>query len=131
MIKKIIILSIICILVGCASKSERLKKEYEIVSRKIEGLQNEQKAVVNAQVAADEYSKALDVYAKKVEQLNEVRNANDSNDLPVGPREKVVTDPKVAIQNLESHYNILSSKLEQLKEERKNIVNQQVALEKE
>ena len=55
------------VFLGCSSYSERLQKEYDLVSKKIEGVQNELKATVNAQHAVEDYLKAFENYNEKIE----------------------------------------------------------------
>ncbi|HPY75332.1 MAG TPA: hypothetical protein PLB63_07980 [Planctomycetota bacterium] len=119
------------VFLGCSSYSERLQKEYDLVSKKIEGVQNELKATVNAQHAAEDYLKAFENYNEKIEKLQNVRSQNDDEDIPLGPSVKVVKDPYKAAESMKGNYDILSDKIAELKKERARIVEEQVRIEKE
>jgi prefoldin subunit 5 len=119
------------VFLGCSSYSERLQKEYDLVSKKIEGVQNELKATVNAQHAAEDYLKAFENYNEKIEKLQNVRSQNDDEDIPIGPSVKVVKDPYKATESMKGNYDILSDKISELKKERARIVEEQVRIEKE
>ncbi len=118
------------ILMGCSSKEARLNQEYERLSREVDGMQEELKATVNAQNAAEDYARAQDAYNKKIEKLVEVRRANSEKGIPLGPNVEPQAQPQDAVKNLKQNFDVLSDQVAELKKKKAKVVEEQMGIQK-
>ena len=114
---------------GCASQSERLNKEFELLSAQIEALQNEQKAIVNTEQAAQNYLKTKKEYEERRGQLEQIRKENRQQGFPIGP--EVVNDMTLeeTLQTLQKNQDIVSDLVRELEKKRNQVIKEQAALE--
>jgi chromosome segregation ATPase len=114
---------------GCASKSERINKEYDLVSQQIEDLRNELKAIVKTKSAAEQYLKAKQEYEQQKAQLQKIREKNQAQGLPSGPEIKNVEKVEEALQALQKNDDFLSDKVRELEKKRNTIVKERHQLQ--
>lgn len=124
-----ILLAMVMIFSGCASRDERLAQEYELVSKKMDGMQSEAKMSVNAQNAVDDYIKAKEEVNKRIEKLMQIRAENEDNDIPIGLSIDQNADPEELANQLRMNFDHLSKKLDELREEKGRIATEQMGVD--
>ncbi len=120
--------ALLFLLVGCKS-SVNLSREYQIVSDKIDGLQDELKSIVKVQVSLEAYIKAKNQYLQEKKELHEVRNSNEEKDLVIGPEPPEDLPLTEELQAWQKNYSQVSDQVRDLEKQRNEIVKKQVALE--
>lgn len=116
----------IMILSACASRSEQLAKEYEIISRKSDGMQNELKATVNAQNAVEDCLKAQAEAESRLDKIMQIREDNEDNDIPIGLSIDRNAEPQELINQLRMNFDHLSAQLDELKKEKGRVTKEQM-----
>ena len=126
--KLLVALTIILCGVGCASRADKLNREYDLVSRQMEGLQNEQKAVTKLELAAKEYLRIKQEYEQNKSEWQQLRERNRLADLPVGPEFDDNIELSQEITALQKNHDAISDQLRELEQQRSKIVTQQTDL---
>lgn len=114
---------------GCASKAERLSREYESISQHIEALQDEQKAITNLQVSATNYLQAKQEYETKKNALIKVQARNAEQGLPTGYVPNWDLGIEKTVPELEKGHGALSDQIRALEKQRSEIAKQQADVE--
>ena len=131
MFSKIVVTLVISLLLfGCASRKSQLDQKYDLVSKEAEGMQNELKATVNAQNAAEDRLKADKQLKKKLDKLMSIREHNASQDIPLAPDVDPSAEPAALVERLKKNFDHLSDRVSALKKEKAKIAEEQMLLNK-
>lgn len=115
--------------VGCASQQDRLTQEYQRISRQIDALLEEAKAIVTLEMAAKEYWQIRQRYLDKQRALLDIRDENRSQNLVIGPEiESELNTPREIIA-LQQNHSVIMDYIHKLRQKRTQIVNEQVRLD--
>lgn len=118
MMKKVALFLLLSVLIaGCSSRNA-----YEQASMEYDAVQNELKATVNAQNAADDCMKAREVFKEKMGKLMNIREENEKNDMPLGPSVSSDLEPEDAVNTLKQNFDVLSDKASELKKKKASIL---------
>ncbi|WP_372368849.1 hypothetical protein [Candidatus Uabimicrobium sp. HlEnr_7] len=121
-LKTVFICTLIFFFVGCSSSEEK----YERISRQETALKEERKKIVNLQNAIEDAAKAHSNLKKRYEALESTRNENYSAGNPLGPNPPSVDDSYGdQLRQIKINYEEITTKIEELFEERKRIVEEQ------
>ena len=111
--------------IGCASRQERLKKNYDVVSTKIKALREESKAVVTLEISAEKCLKAWREYERKKLKLQKIQKENKEKGLSVVPEASEDLTWEKEIEYLEKYRDTLSTLIRSLEKRRNKIVKEQ------
>lgn len=124
--KKILWFIIIACTVGCASRSERLSREYDLMSQQIEALEEERAEIVKLRFAAKSYLKAREEYSAQKESLTQIKQRHIDRGLPTGSPLEQELGLEEEIPLLEKHESVLSDEIRALEKKRAEIVSDQM-----
>jgi prefoldin subunit 5 len=112
--------------VGCASRVERLNRDYEKLSRQVDAMQDEQKAITRHEISTQELLKAKQVYEKSKGELRAVRERNHQNDIPLGPELSADQPLEKEIEQLKNNHDVLSDRIRELEKKRSQVAKEQM-----
>lgn len=124
--KHLIVLLLALCAVGCASRADRLNREYERLSRQIDAMQDEQKAVTRLEMSAQDYLTAKQAYEKAKQGLASVRERNRQDGVPLGPDLADDQPLEEEISQLKKNHDMLSDRVRELEKKREDVAKEQM-----
>jgi hypothetical protein len=124
-------------MMGCSSQSGSVRSTespaYKQTSASIDALENEQKAWMRLEMAAENYSKSptpanQQEYTSKKQELIDLRAQNHAQGLEVGPALPTQLSPAQEIAVLRKNHDAVSERVRELTQKRNDIVNAEMGV---
>lgn len=112
-------------MIGCASRSQILSREYDVVSQQIQALEEERKVIVNLQFATKTYLQAKLEYEEKKKAVEEMHKQHQSQGLPTVSHFDEELPPDRELEMLKKQESVISDELRELEQKRSDIVKEQ------